>query len=524
MVLAPFLLNAQLRSNGSQLIGQGTPGVIGAPEADDFFGSSVATGDFNNDGFDDLAVGVSGESVDGEGSAGAVNVLYGGLGGIASAGDQIWSQNTTDVDGEAEADDQLGFALASCDFNGDHFYDLAMGAPGENDGAGSVNVLYGAPGGLEAAGNQTWSQGSPGVIGLEEAGDVVGFALACGDFDWDGFDDLAIGAAGEAVGELGGAGAVNVLYGSAQGLTATGDAIFTQNTDGLASEAEVGDLFGSSLAAGDFDNDGYCDLAIGSSGEDLEPVGSAGVTQILYGGEDGLMGAGSQIFHQDSPLVPDTVEPGDRFGEALTAGDFNNDGFYDLAVSAPGEDFGEVAGVGVVTVLFGRSGGLAAGDAAYLHQDLPRVSDVAELGDGFGGALASGDFDHDGFDDLAIGVSGDDVAGVNNAGLAQVFYGRSFGFSGGGQLWSQESPGIDGEAQVDDRLGNALAVGDFNRDGFSDLVIAASREDSGSVEDTGQVHVLFGGPPADLESDLFRQQRAQRGAAARRRALLGLLP
>ena len=104
--------------------------------------------DFNSDGADDLAVGVPLDNVGTVVGAGAVNVLYGSATGLSGTGSQLVSQNTPGVPGNAEVDDGFGFALATGDFNGDTFADLAVGAPGEGVGtagaAGAVNVLYGS--------------------------------------------------------------------------------------------------------------------------------------------------------------------------------------------------------------------------------------------------------------------------------------------------------------------------------------------------------------------------------------------
>ena len=86
---------------------------------------------------------------------------------------------------------------SECDFDGDGFEDLAIGVP--RDGihyaggvvgeSGAVNVLYGSGVGPTAEGNQWWYQDLPEVLGGSEWGDGFGTALACGDFDGDGFDD-----------------------------------------------------------------------------------------------------------------------------------------------------------------------------------------------------------------------------------------------------------------------------------------------------------------------------------------------
>ena len=98
-----------------------------------------------------------------------------------------------------------------------------------------------------------------------------GREFAIGDFDGDGFDDLAVGSQFEDVGSAVDAGAVWVLFGSVNGLTATGSRAFDQNDFGWDETPEAGDAFGFALAAGDFNQDGLDDLAIGAPFEDLLP-------------------------------------------------------------------------------------------------------------------------------------------------------------------------------------------------------------------------------------------------------------
>jgi FG-GAP repeat len=121
------------------------------------------------------------------------------------------------------------------------------------------------------------------------------------DFDNDGFADLAIGAPGESVGDIVGAGAVHILYGRARGLTTTGDQLFHQNSEGLLETAKAGDDFGAALAAGDFNHDGFADLAIGVPGESLEEgleeIVQAGAVYIVYGSASKLTATENQLFH-----------------------------------------------------------------------------------------------------------------------------------------------------------------------------------------------------------------------------------
>lgn len=103
------------------------------------------------------------------------------------------------------------------------------------------------------------------------------------------------------------------------------------------------------------------------------------------------------------------------------------------------------------------------------------------------------DFNGDGFADLAIGVPDEDVGAVADAGAVNVMYGSPTGLAGtAGQHWTQNSAGIADSAEASDHFGAAVAVGDVNGDGWSDLVVGAPDEDVGAVGDAGAVHVLYG--------------------------------
>src|SRR5215211_5597822 len=310
-----------LAATGSQFFSQDTPGVLGAAEAEDGFGAALGVGDFNNDSFADLAIGVPSEGVGAASQAGAVTVLYGAVSGLTATGNQQWLQGSGGVIGVAEASDFFGAALAAGDFNNDTFADLGVGAPFEDVGttfdAGAINVLYGSAGRLAATGNQQWLQGSGGVIGVAEASDFFGAALAAGDFNNDTFADLGVGAPFEEVCTTLNAGSVNVLYGSANRLTATGNQQFFQGNGGLVGTAEEGDFAGAALSTGDYDNDTFADLAIGAPFEDIGTLLDAGAVNTLDGSAGTLTTTGAQQFFQGNGGVAGTPEEGDAFGSAL---------------------------------------------------------------------------------------------------------------------------------------------------------------------------------------------------------------
>jgi hypothetical protein len=178
-------------------------------------------------------------------------------------------------------------------------------------------VLHGSAGGLTAVDDQFWTQNTVGILGATALDDSFGQVLAVGDFDNDGFDDLAIGVPNDDVGAISSAGAVNVLYGSAAGLTNIGDQIWTENSPGVLGAAEANDHFGGALSVGDYDGDGFDDLAIGTSFENVGALGNAGAATVLYGSAAGLTSVGDQLWTQNGFGVLGSAEGGDGFGGGL---------------------------------------------------------------------------------------------------------------------------------------------------------------------------------------------------------------
>ena len=399
-------------------------------------------------------------------------------------------------------------AVVFADFNGDGYADMAAGSPGEDVSgmvdAGAVNVIYGSTTGLHAAtadgqADQIWHQGIAGVRRALEAGDRFGSTLVAGDFDGDGYEDLAVGSPGEGVGPVVQAGAVNILYGSANGLTASGDQIFHQDTPFFDDVAEDYDHFAESLRAGDYNDDGFVDLSIGVPSEDVDGKHGAGQVHVLFGSVGGLTTDDQVLLHQDSVAgFASSVESYDHFGSVLASGDFNGDGKTDLAIGVPGEDAGSNNDTGVVDVIYGHASGFDTANASEWSQNSSSVPDSSEAWDAFGTSLTVGDFDGDGADDLAVGVTGEDVAiggfSIQDAGAVNVMYGRPgmFGFDASKhQFWNLESAGVELSAATYDNFGTAVAAGDYNGDGRFDLAIGTPLKSVGE-NDAGVVSVLYG--------------------------------
>jgi cysteine-rich repeat protein len=490
------VMGVGLVSTGSQFWRPADLWTGGSPPVPGAFAAAVATGDFDNDGLLDLAIGDRFADVGAIQDAGVVTVIYGSATGLVTAGNQLWHQDVGSVPDTAEAFDYFGWALAVGDFDNDGYDDLAIGTASENfavSNAGSVQVLYGSVSGLTDVGSQDWHQDVGSVQGTNQTGDSFGAALASGDFDGDGYGDLGVGVPGQS----GSAGLVIVLYGSGAGLVDTGNQLFDQ-TD-LGGDFAAGDLFGSVLASGDFDNNGSDDLAIGSPGEDRLAAVNTGVVDVIYGDGSGL----NLLLHDPAQTwwqyeatggSSSEAESDDEFGSALAVGDFDADGYDDLAIGAPGED----GDAGSVHQLTGSSSGLEVNATRRFDQGEGIFSGLlgteAAL-DRFGHALASGDFDADGYDDLAIGVPDEQEGPVAGAGAVNVVYGDTpYGLEvAGNQYFSQDDAQIDDVPEAGDLFGWSLAAGDFDGDGASDLAVGAPFELE--VTPVGAVNVIYGYGP-----------------------------
>jgi hypothetical protein len=231
----------------------------GKADAGDQFGRSLAFGDFDNDGHDDLAIGAPFEDEGSDEDAGAVSIFYDLPLAPVRVNRTITQADLTGV--QVESLDQFGWALAAGDFDADGNVDLAIGVPGEDIGspiqpltyfqdAGIVHVLYGynvlgllPPGGR----NEVWHQDSSGVPSGVETGDRFGYSLSAWNFGNGGAKDLAIGVPYEDVGDKADAGAVIVLYSGSGGVSATNAQIWHQDSPGISDVASTSDLFGSSM-------------------------------------------------------------------------------------------------------------------------------------------------------------------------------------------------------------------------------------------------------------------------------------
>jgi hypothetical protein len=417
------------------------------------------TCDFDGDGKGDLAVGVPGEN-DGRG---AVNVQYSKGGFLPTAG----FLEPLHPGGEAMLRRaRFGAALTCGDFTQDGVDDLAIGGPGTAEG-GSVWVLWGRPGSLLSSSRYVvFHQDGATVPGSPEGS--FGHALAAGDFDGDGIDDLAVGDPHEKNPATGFPhGTVLMVPGKAGALDMDG----IQQVWGwpvVDDDELLAQSFGWSLAVGELVSGDADELVVGAPKTSVYPSATASHhvsfagRVYLFRGHGGLAPYQaideSQLGAAAGPnYVAKAPEAYTKFGWSVATGDFNGDGKIDLAVGNPSKTVGGVGAAGAVVALPGTGFGVTAAGARYLVQEL--AAGHSELADQYGYALAAGNWNVDGYDDLAVGAPFENLGSpeIDDAGAVYVHYGGAGLADGGGMTIQQGTGSTPGRPEKDEWFGVSLA-------------------------------------------------------------------
>jgi D-alanyl-D-alanine carboxypeptidase len=409
--------------------------------------------------------------------------------------------------------DLFGWSFAKGDFDKDTFEDLAISIPFEDvkaDNDGMAIVFYGSVFGLSSTGSERLTLYLANSNYMDD--DNFGLTMVAGDFNGDDYDDLAIGVPKKDLPSKTDFGQVVIYYGSDDGLVPDASSwppLALPPTTETLSQALAGDpndnndQFGFSLAAGDFDNDTFDDLAIGTPLNTCDAIHD-GLVIVFYGTEEGFIPDGdfvlpiplpnTECIYQtdaDNDCVMD-----DQFGYSLGAGDFNYDGHDDLAVGVPFEDFDGKDNNGQVIVFYGSTDGLIPSlDFELLDQEMG--DEYNEDGDRFGYSLAVGNFDNDEYMDLAVGMPFEDHWS-SNEGYVIVFFGNYDGLATVvipdqavviHQVESlHEGLACHGPHQ-DNYFGEYLTVADFDGDSFDDLAVGVPLN---FIYDEGVVDVFYG--------------------------------
>jgi hypothetical protein len=458
-------------------------------------GGAATRADINGDGIADIVMSTgsrltySGDPDSaGIDKGGSIYVVPGG-GTLPAGAPVVVSQDSHDfVPGAGEDGDRFGQTLATGDFNGDGLADVAVGDPGEAMGskasAGMVVVLYGKreapylgliPNGLTQV-DQSMT-GMPGAPGALQAGNLFGASLTSGDFDADGYADLAIGAPQATVAGHAKAGSVTVVYGGSHGIGVARAVSITEDTSGIDGSSEASDRFGWGLAAGDVTGDGRDDLAITAEGEAVDGTSGAWGAVVL------VPGSATGVKATDSTFV--NVEDAATAGHwrSVVIGRFHGGANADVVVTAD-QKKGAAQYSGALVVARGGSGGLSRTAVTVVDQDSAGMPGTSEENDFWGGALAAGDLDGDGADDLSVGALRE-----NNVGMITLVRGGSAGLlSAPGTTVSEDTETIAASAQSGEGFGYGLRSLDVTGDGKPELLATAPWED-GSLQ-SGALFVL----------------------------------
>lgn len=400
------------------------------PQALASFGFASAVGDVNNDGFNDLAVAAYREEVNGIPKAGRIYIF---LGPDLRFGHVIPQPPPTE-----EA--RFGYSMAFGDVNGDSFADLVAtarkGHPGGVYQAGRVFVLYGPD-------FTAYTELNEPVL---EYNSAFGYDVMTGDIDNDGYDDVAIGTRLGEVNTLLDAGEVYVFFGP----SLTRIAHLTEPVP------EQGASFGIALGIADLDGDQYKELIVGTIGATVGGHAYAGEVHVFKG---------PYLNHKQIITNPSTLHPNAIFGYHIATGDINGDGLKDVQVGAP---YQEAQGLY-------KSGMTFSFQSPSLTHYRVLEEPVPQKESHFGRALAAGDVNRDGFDDLLVAVTYADFPNAKSAGEAFLFYGPT--------LTEYIRLGYEPPEKLAE-FGTGV-IGDVDADGYGDAFIGARLGDFAGLVDAG---------------------------------------
>jgi len=415
--------------------------------------------DINGDGYGDFAVGSAAPSASNVTEGGRFYVFNGSNEGF---GDCDFRTGCTSFDAEivGKRPEFAKWLANAGDVNADGFADVVVASPATEFGAGSAWVFVGGPDGLGfcdlftpcASLNGTLSS----VTGGKEPGTRPAVAAA-GDFDGDGFDDVIISNAERDPGHIG---QVRVVFGSTLGIASCNFSKPDDTCPRFVTISQPADMetFGWFVAGGDFNGDGFADVAIGTP----RPGGVAPGEVIVINGSDSPTDCDLAMGCAPATTLIGPTNPSgaaELFGAALdAAGDVNGDGFTDLIVGAQSD-----YGFGHAYIFNGsksgvRSCSLAEGCVpATTFTGSPTPFGSMFLGVTVGGV---GDLNADGFDDVIIGYSGSGPRGF------AIFLGERHGIPDCDYMkLCEPSWTLDGTSGYR----TTVALGDANADGFDDF-------------------------------------------------------
>ncbi len=463
--------NAQSTVEASTFRGQNGFTLTGSSYADNL-GGSIAIGDINGDGFEDLVVGAAGAGgpANTNNSPGQIAVLFGTSSGFNSS---ITLTSLDGVNGFAlygtSNGAQNGTAVASDDINGDGFDDIIIG--GQRN---TVHVVFGKSSAFSSLIQiSDIADGTNGFVLVGENGSNTGRSLATGNITGDTAADMLIGAPRTSPNGVDEAGQTYVVFGNATFPDTLQLSSLEANNSGFVILGnEYKGAAGSSLASGNINGDGFEDVLIGAPNRYGDSYIWYGDVYVVFGQSDTFADSlnvsnldGSNGFRFRGTAAQN------YFGNSIGSGDVNGDGYDDLFVNTNGygRDYTSTFNptyYGENYVLFGKSDAFSpVVDDSSLDGTNGFFFDGINDGDRTGEGFASVDLNGDGMDELITGSS----YAYSRVGTVYVIFGFDDTSVSEFQLSS-----LDGDngfiIKGSERIGGSFAAGDLDGDGFYEII------------------------------------------------------
>ena len=449
------------------------------------FGESIAAGDINGDGYQDILISATQSHID-TANLGSVYILLG-----------TWERKT-EIDLKAMNPDieirgryvggLFGSALEVYDFNVDGYDDIVISEtradPLNRDDAGIIYLFYGKNDFNDII--DLSQDGADVTFTGAQAGDHFGTAISSGDVNGNGKQDLVIGAEGVDSAENITCGGTYIILNTIEWSAPATIDLSGDFTGHLIYGKEANDLSGRAVGCTDIDYDGRDDVIIGAHKAD-SPIPNllvdAGEIYIMFGANDFPYQIDLSLRKPDITIIGN--EKRGWFGFSILAQDINRDGFGEVIVGAPQENYFDKIDAGSVYILNGRS--LFAGPESLHIDDVEdKIKIVGHMESAnIGWSIATADFDANDLHDIAIGCPQAASLDRQYSGSTFIVYDTFWenylvdlnDFNSCCTVLGEDKQGF---------LGKQIAICDLNNDLLPDLIMSAP-----DYENRGIVYSLF---------------------------------
>jgi len=389
-----------VKNEGSTLTSSIPRIVLTGEKAGDQLGTDLTTGDYNNDGINDIAIGAY-NAMNKDGRSGKVYVFFGAENWGSQGGEIDLSEADLEYSGGLPGDG-FGLSVDTADLDGDGFDDLLIGAPFASSeevmNSGAVYGYLGTYNGLSSAMNYAfYGDGENQRFGAE---------IASADINGDLKEDVIIGAYYSLVGEMHNAGAVFIFtdYNSEK----VNNIYKAQVPNYKLMNGVNNSWFGFSIDTGDVNGDNVADIAVSSF--PYKGLTERGEVSVYFG---------SVNFDNYSDIKIDDPSEGTLIGAAVVLGDINNDSNADIIVGAPNSASLDNNSTGEAYIVYGGESGSYSVNNKLIHTALHGD----EKDDWFGASIHVADLNNDNYNDIIIGARyGDSDNSINN-GEIHILYG-----------------------------------------------------------------------------------------------------